>query len=332
MPTQMNKACTLKTGQIIKNPALSLGVSQKEVAKHKKVAAAYGNIMPVIVAAPVNGGHLIMGGCARLEACAQLGIKEVPAVMSHAADETEQLKLSLMLSALREEGGALPEGVLISRLVNECGTTPRELVKLLGKSKAWVSKRMSLAQNLSETVKGMVADGTLCPRSAEEVAKLPPEVQAEFAANAVNTGLNKNEVSQLVRRYKHAACADARNEVVKSPLDALSKTSVCIRPPAATGLNGPGRQLAKSANYAAQMMLKAVNMAENADGGALGAAVAQLGRLKDIANEAVLALNKLLAPVIFASKEPAAPQRPLPHGVSPGKPGGFIGGGGSHGN
>jgi len=299
MPTQMNEACTLKTRQIVKNPALALGMSQKEVDKYKKVAAVYGNVAPVIVCAPINGGHLILAGSARLEACAQSGISQIPAVMSQAADEAGQLKLALMLSVIHDDEGALSEGALISRLINGFGIAPRELVNLLGKSKAWVSKRLSLDQNLSDAVKGMVTDGTLCPRSAEEVAKLPADVQAEFAENAVHCGINKTEIGQLVSYYKSASSADAKKEVIKSPLDVLSKLGERVRkkPVSDAGLNGPGRRLIGCANYAVQMLLKSVNMAENANEDALRDAMAQFSRLRDIAEETVIVLNRLLADV-----------------------------------
>jgi ParB-like chromosome segregation protein Spo0J len=218
--------------------------------------------------------------------------------MSQPQDEGSQLKLSLMLS-LREEGGALSEGALISRLIDDHGTAPRELCNLLGKSKAWVSKRMALAKNLAAVVKGMVTDGTLCPRSAEEIAKLPEGVQAEFSTNAINSGLNKTEISQLVQRYKNAYSDDVRDEVIKSPLEALSKIGIRIskRLPSGARLNCPGQQLPGAANYAAQMLLKAVNMAENADEEALCAAGAQLSRLGDMTAEATITLTRLLADV-----------------------------------
>ena len=299
MPTQMNEACTLKTRQIVRNPALTLGMSQKEVQQYKKVAAAYGNVAPVVVSAPENNGCLILAGSARLEACAQAGIKEIPAVMVKAADEAGQLKLALMLSSIHDGAGALSEGALISLLINDHGVAPRELVKLLGKSKAWVSKRMALDQNLTLTVKGMVRDGTLCPRSAEEVAKLPGEVQTEFAVNAIDSGLSKTEISQLVTRYKSACSDDVRMEVIKSPLDALSKMgeSAKKKPAADDGLNGPGRRLGGSANYASQMLLKVVNMAVNANDETLRKSGLQLSRLRDIAEEAGITLNRLLSDV-----------------------------------
>jgi len=219
--------------------------------------------------------------------------------MSPAQDEAEQLKLALMLSAPQDEGGALSEGELISRLINDYGTAPRELVNLLGKSKAWVSTRMALAKNLTAAVKGMVTDGTLCPRSAEDVARLPAEAQAEFAQNAVNCGLNKNEINQLVQRYKNAFTDDVRREVIKSPLDALSKIGIRQRKRAetGTGLNGPGSKLQSAANYAAQMLLKAVNMAENADKEALCSSVRQLSLLSEVMAQATLTLNRLTADV-----------------------------------
>jgi len=304
MPTKMNEACTLKTRQIVKNPALTLGMSQKDVSKYKKVAAAYGNVAPVIVSAPVNGGYLILAGSARLEACAQTGINEVPAVMACGGDEAEQLKLALMLTSIRDEAGALSEGALINRLINEYGVAPRELVNLLGKSKAWVSKRLSMDLNLSETVKKMVSDGTLCPRSAEEVARLPGDVQADFAANAVNCGLNKTEISHLVQAYKNTYSGDVRKKIIESPLEALSKLGEHVRKKHADDVhNSPGKKLGGAANYAAQMLLKAINMAENANEETLRAVEGQFSRLSDICEETVMTINRLLADVSLGKPE-----------------------------
>jgi len=305
MPTQMNEACTLKIRQIVKNPALTLGMSQKEVDQYKKVAAEYGNAAPVVVCAPVNNGCLILAGSARLEACAQTGIKDIPAVMVQTADEAGQLKLALMLSSIPDEAGALSEGALISLLIKDHGVAPRELVKLLGKSKAWISKRMALDQNLAATVKGMVRDGALCPRSAEEIARLPGEVQTEFAVNAVDSGLNKTEICQLVARYKNAISDDVRMEIIKTPLEALSKIGERVRkkPAADAGLNGPGKRLAGSANYASQMLLKVVNMAVNASDETLRESGLQLSRLRDIAEEAGITLNKLVSDVSLGKQE-----------------------------
>ena len=167
MPPKKNEACTLKPSQIIKNPDLALGTTEKNAGKHKKLAAEYGNVMPVIVCVQKNGAYQLISGTASLEACVQAGIQELPAVLANVAGEKEQMKLSLLLAALPEESSAVAEGAIICRLLDGYAVTPREVMKLPGKSRGWVYKRMSLAKNLDEAVKGMVADGTLCPRSAE---------------------------------------------------------------------------------------------------------------------------------------------------------------------
>jgi len=55
--------------------------------------------------------------------------------------------------------------------------------------------------------------------------------------------------------------------------------------------------LPSAANYAVQMLLKAVNMAEKADKGSLHEAFGQLNRLSDMTTETTLTLNRLLAAV-----------------------------------
>jgi ParB-like chromosome segregation protein Spo0J len=191
-------------------------------------------------------------------------------------------------------------------LVNDHGITPHELVKLLGKSKAWISKRQSLVQNLTGTVKSMITDGTLCPRTAEEVTKLPEEEQTEFAQNIVNSGINKNEANQLVQRYKNASTDNVRREVIKSPLDALSKISTRIgkRRAAATGLNSHDRRLSHSADHAARRILEVMSIAVEADEKTLKSAIPQLNRLMDIAGETKITLNKILADmmIVFPGK------------------------------
>ena len=176
MTSKKNKACTLSVGQIEKNPILALGTSEKDVKTYERVAKAYGNVAPAIVGQSGNA-YRILAGQARLEACAQQGIREMPAIVAELTGEEDQMKLALLLSTVREEGGPLSEGAFIDALVTCHGVPRRELMTLLKKSKSWLSKRQALALKLSEEVKEMVRGGVLCVRTAEEIAKLPSDVQ-----------------------------------------------------------------------------------------------------------------------------------------------------------
>ena len=198
-----------------------MGAPQNDILKYEKIVSAYGNVTPAVVA--MNEGiYSLIDGYARLEACVRAGIGEIPAVIAYAEGEEERAKLSLLLSASREQGGALSEGALVDMLVTKYGQTLGELSKLIGRSKAWLSKRQAMTRNLTQPLKEMVIRGTVCTRTAEEISKLPQEKQASFATNVIKECLSKNDVSRLVKLYSSpdANLALCRM-IIDSPAEAL---------------------------------------------------------------------------------------------------------------
>lgn len=232
MATKKNKACTLKVRQIEKNPILSLSTGEKDVKKYEMITKIYGNVVPAIVGQS-GDVYRVLSGQAKLEACTHNGIQEIPVTVAEISDEAEQMKLALLLSTVREEGSPLSEGAFIDSLVMRHGVTRRELMDLLNKSKSWISKRHSLVLRLTENVKGMVKDGLICPRTAEEIAKLPEDVQLSFAVTVVRDGLSKTNVGQLVSLYTREEIDSAlREAILNSPLavlDACPNVSVSRR-------------------------------------------------------------------------------------------------------
>jgi len=221
MTPKKNTARTLRVGQIEKNPILALGAREKDVEKYARVARAYGNVAPVIVAQS-GSAYRMLAGQAKLEACARHGIREIPVAIAEISDEAEQMKLALLLSTVREDGCPLSEGAFIDALITRHGATRRELMGLLKKSKSWLSKRQSLMSRLSESVKGMVKDGLICARTAEEIARMPGDSQAAFADTVVRDGLNKTNVGQLVGLYMREDTDSAlRQTILNTPLTAL---------------------------------------------------------------------------------------------------------------
>jgi Predicted transcriptional regulators len=216
-----NAVCNVSIRQIEKNKDLTLGASKKDIDRYEKIVSAYGNVVPAIVA--MNGGmYSLIDGHARIEACARIGIHEIPAVVSQTEEATEQLKLSLLLSASREQGNALSEGAIIGKLVKEHGQTLMDISRLIGRSKAWLSKRQTMVQNLSQPLKDMVLNGTICARTAEEISKLPHDEQVLFAANVVKEGLSKDDVHRLVKLYRSPdATLSLCSSIIASPAEIL---------------------------------------------------------------------------------------------------------------
>jgi len=221
-----NKICTLKVGEIEKNPILALSTSEKDVERHGRVAQTYGNVTPAVVGQS-GSAYRILAGQAWLEACAHNGIQEMPVVVAEISDSAEQMKLALLLSTVRQEGGALSEGTFIDTLLTDHGVTRRELMVLLKKSKSWISKRQLLALKLTSNVKGMVKDGVICARTAEEIARLPEDAQFQFACKVVRDCLSKTNVGQLVSLYTRTGSDGAlRDAILESPQAVLDAYKV----------------------------------------------------------------------------------------------------------
>ncbi|OGO81843.1 MAG: hypothetical protein A2Y21_01585 [Clostridiales bacterium GWC2_40_7] len=255
----------MKVGQIEKNPILALSTSEKDIKKYERVTKTYGNVVPAIVGQS-GDAYRILSGQARLEACAHNGIQEIPVTIAEISDEAEQMKLALLLSTMREESGSLSEGAFIDALVTQHGITRRELMSLLKKSKSWISKRQSMALKLSEEVKGMVKDGAICARTAEEIAKLPKEVQVAFACKVGRDGLNKTNVGRLVNLYTQGDAGDAlRKAILQTPLSVLDADVATTRVPRQNGKRGIAERISGGAGFLIRLACELKGLLATAD-------------------------------------------------------------------
>jgi len=266
-------------GQIEKNPILALGTREKDVKTYERVTKAYGNVMAAIVGESGNA-YRILAGQARLEACAHQGIREMPAIVAELSGEEDQMKLALLLSTVREECGPLSEGAFIDALVTRHGVPRRELMTLLKKSKSWLSKRQSLALKLSEKVKEMVRDGVICVRAAEEIAKLPPEVQFPFACTTARDGLNKANVEMLVGLYRREDTGETlRETILNNPLTVLD-TAVVETVPRRNEKRGLPERITSAAGFLIRLADELSGLLTIADTQSLSIASAELNRLR----------------------------------------------------
>jgi len=225
---KINSVRTINARKIEKSKELMLGTSQKDIEKYENVVSVFGNVAPAIVAES-GGMYHLLDGCARVLAYERRGVNDIPVVVTDAG-EVEKTKLSLLLSASREKGCPLSEGALIEKLVIDYGCTLVELSSLTGRSKAWLSTRQSMSRNLAQPVRVMIQRGTICTRTAEEVAKLPQNKQALFAANIVKDNLSKNEANFLVKLHRSVeTTTETKNRIIISPSDVIDSHARSIK-------------------------------------------------------------------------------------------------------
>ena len=126
------------------------------------------------------------------------------------------------MSGMRNRLQPITEGILLMEMLEVADLTQKELAFKLKKSQGWISKRLSLANKLKDTVIEMVLSKKICARSAEEIAKLPQDKQHEFAISSVSSKLSKSSIEKLVLAYhKESTSESLRSEIIKNPLQAL---------------------------------------------------------------------------------------------------------------
>ncbi|MDR0676806.1 MAG: hypothetical protein LBF97_07205 [Elusimicrobiota bacterium] len=212
---------TINLNQIEKDPSYLLSSSDKTVNKHKKLLDSYGNVSPILVANTDNKGILrLIKGQNTIKAAEQLGIKDLISVIYNDIDKINQLLLALNLSLMADNIDAISQGAIIEQLCDEHNFTQTHLANKLGKSKSWISKRLSLKKNLTEDVKQLVENGSLCSRTAEELAKLDQKVQIKFASQVLNYKMSKNLVAKLVKLYNDPnSKVDLKMKILDSPMN-----------------------------------------------------------------------------------------------------------------
>lgn len=99
-----------------------------------------------------------------------------------------------------------------------------QLAEMLGKSTSWVNKRISLVTRLNPAVREMVTMKQLCPHSAQEISRLPQDVQHSFSTKIVSDGLPKSAVETLVAAFNKEDCPPSlKEQILEQPRHVLSK-------------------------------------------------------------------------------------------------------------
>lgn len=243
--------------ELVSNEDLSLGVSKKSVDFFAGLMGVFGQVLAPTVARIGEGDrYVILNNHCIYDAMKITGKEKISVLKVNLKDENDKELLSLILTRLKEETCAITQGMLIERLVKERKYTLGELSKMLGVSKAWLSKRHTLVRNLEGEVKDLVSGHTLHSRTAEEVAKLPLGAQFEFAQKIIREVLSKDKVAKLVALHNDPGTSSGLREAILDnpagvPLGKLTKHHKAKRRPEEAG------RVAKDVRFALTASLNA---------------------------------------------------------------------------
>lgn len=215
------------------NRVLAVSVNTSETAFIEKNIRQHGLLTPVIIVEKRNGEQITVCGEAEVQALKNMGVAKTDALISEIKDEEDVGKITLLMSGLKRSLNPVAEGIILKDMLSAGKFTQKELAVKLKKSQGWISKRLSLAHNLKDSVVEMVLAKMICPRSAEEISKMPQDLQHDFSIELSKVSLSKSSVEKLVMNYrKDSTPKSLKEEIISNPSAALLriKENVVIKP------------------------------------------------------------------------------------------------------
>jgi len=240
-----SQVALISTKRIKRLPCLMFSAPGKEVNKHKQLANERGYRLPVVVS-DTAGCMTLLSGTAAFEASLEDNASEIPAVIVRVDNEADGLMFALRTADLDGSLGAVAVSDAIIRLIDVYNIPRKRIAQTLSKSPAWIARMENLGRRLTGTVKQMVAEGWVAPRTAQEIARLPEQAQTEFAVSIRDEFLSKENVSYLVNRYLNEDTGEEeRARIISAPRQALPISAKRQRKSGAD--TSPGARLAHAA-------------------------------------------------------------------------------------
>ena len=197
------------------------GATREGVEKIKAFVKKRGHCNPVVLT-DSGGSMTLLSGVATFEACLEEKGTKIPAVIVRTAGEADDLMFALQSAELDDTLSAIAAGAAVVRLIDHCKISRRYIAETLGKSRAWLNRMEKLSRSLNCEVQRLVADGHVSARSAQEIARLPDNVQTAFAVSVSDDFLSKDNVMHLVNRYLNEDTGpDERDRIINTPKLAL---------------------------------------------------------------------------------------------------------------
>lgn len=139
--------------------------------------ARIGLIQPIVVVATANGYRLVAGN-RRLAAARRLGWSMIAAVIAD-LDEAGQVDGLVAENLHRLNLGAMEEAAMMAEIIDRDKLTHEVMAERMGKSRVWVTKRLSLLDLDNGTVSAVIT-GELSPSHALELRRIEDEPRRDY--------------------------------------------------------------------------------------------------------------------------------------------------------
>lgn len=181
----------------------------------------HGQLQPV-VARVHEGGLQLIDGFKRVYSCENLLLDRVQCrLLEVDEDQAKVLMLSYNWSTRSME--AYEEALVLQDLMTAHDVDQRDLARQTGRSRSWVSRRLSLIGRLDEEIGTEIRMGTMSSSHGRALMRLPRGNQASVARVIRTHNLSSRQAERLVDAYLEAEDGKAQERILRSPDCVLAK-------------------------------------------------------------------------------------------------------------
>jgi hypothetical protein len=214
------KSCRIRSDE-----SLAVGSNASREAIFGKMVTEFGNFIPILVY-NLEGSLFNLECEEKLKAMQKNGNDISNIILMPFDCQKDALLFALKWWINNKEGNNLNYSLLINKLLH-LNVSRKIIIESVDKSESWVSKIISLSNNLNCNIIDLIRNKVLSARIAEPIARLPKEKQVEFSNNIINDKLNKNQVEKLVSHYiNENTPLETKDEIIKSPSTAIKSIDV----------------------------------------------------------------------------------------------------------
>ena len=165
----------------------------------KKSILTNGLIQPITVRRTPEHKYQLISGERRLQACKEIGFKEIPAYIIDVATDELMLALALIENIQREKLNAIEVGSAYKRLMDECHLTQEQIAERVGKDRTTVANTIRLLR-LPQKIQNALIQDKITSGHARALINLENEaLQLQLLENILSKNLSVRKVERLVR-------------------------------------------------------------------------------------------------------------------------------------
>lgn len=167
----------------------------------KESIATHGIIQPITVRKLGKNKYQLISGERRFKASQLAGLKEIPAYIRVANDQT-MLEMALVENIQRQDLNAIEVALSYDRLIQECNLTQEQLAKQISKSRASITNHLRLLK-LPPAIQLGVREQNISMGHARALVGIAEEkLQLEIFDRIISEELSVRDVEQIIRSLK----------------------------------------------------------------------------------------------------------------------------------